>query len=154
MNNKYINIEYKNKYHKYKNKYHNLCNKTKLKGGNLGLTVIGSIIFILIAIYFGYEYLPSNLKFREDVQKQIQDIQRVSTAKTVYDEPNDIDTGQSISYITSNKSEGEGAEQQKSGDELVAASNPPKAVVKAEPSDTDAILLILLLAAEAAPVTE
>lgn len=70
MNNKYINIEYKNKYRKYKNKYHNLCNKTKLKGGHAGLTIIGSIVFILIAIYFGYQYLPSNLKFREDVKNK------------------------------------------------------------------------------------
>jgi len=124
MNNKYINIEYKNKYHKYKNKYHNLCNKTKLKGGHAGLTVIGSIIFILIAIYFGYEYLPSNLKFREDVQKQIQDIQRVPIKKTVYDESDDtIDNMKSISYFTSNKSEGKGAEddQQNTADTTAAS---------------------------------
>ena len=126
MNNKYINIEYKNKYYKYKNKYHNLCNKTKLKGGHAGLTIIGSIVFILIAIYFGYQYLPSNLKFREDVQKQIQDIQRVPKKKIVPDELNELgDTTPTISIYDS--------------DPL------PELKLTESWADTDVLLLMLLL---------
>ncbi len=132
MNNKYINIEYKNKYHKYKNKYHNLCNKTKLKGGHAGLTIIGSIVFILIAIYFGYQYLPSNLKFREDVQKQIQDIQRVPIKKIVPDELNEQDdTTPTISIH-----------------HLVHSDPPPKSESIESGANTDALLLMLLLANE------
>ena len=132
MNNKYINIEYKNKYHKYKNKYHNLCNKTKLKGGHAGLTIIGSIVFILIAIYFGYQYLPSNLKFREDVQKQIQDIQRVPIKKIVPDELNEQDDTTLTLSIYSDLNN----------------LNDPSPELKSTESggDTDALLLMLLLA--------